>query len=96
MVIDADIRELVPGFLRDKSAEIDDLRSALDPGDLEPARALCHQLKGTAHMYGFVRLSDLAAEAEASAARGDVVALTACLAEVADYLGRVQVRYEEQ
>jgi two-component system sensor histidine kinase/response regulator len=96
VVIDADIRELVPGFLHDKRVAIDDLRSTLDPDNLESARALCHQLKGTAHMYGFVRLSDLVAEAEASVACGDVVALTARLTEVANYLRRVQVRYKEQ
>ncbi len=93
VVVPEELEPLVPRFLEKRHAEIDVLRSAAEQGDLETLRSLGHALKGTAGGYGFDELTDLGAMLETRARAGDRAGASEVVGRIADYLGRIDVRY---
>ncbi len=89
-----DLEDLVPTFLKNRAKELETLRAALAAGDLEQLRQLGHRMKGVGNSYGFENVSTLGKRIEDGAKANDRAGLEACIAEYADYLGRVQVVYE--
>jgi HPt (histidine-containing phosphotransfer) domain-containing protein len=89
-----DLEDLVPTFMKNRTKELDSLRAALAAGDMEQLRQLGHRMKGVGTSYGFDKVSLLGKQIEDAAKTGNSAGLQACLADYADYLGRVQVVYE--
>jgi len=94
VVIDAELEELIPGFLENRDQDVRDLRAALAEGDLETVRRLGHGMKGSGGGYGFDPISTLgrALEEAARDQRPDDAARR--IEELADYLARLEVVYE--
>jgi len=67
---DAELRDLIAGFVAGLPAQVAALRSAADKDDREQLSRLVHQLKGAAGGYGFPSISD-AARALEGALRAD-------------------------
>jgi signal transduction histidine kinase/ActR/RegA family two-component response regulator/HPt (histidine-containing phosphotransfer) domain-containing protein len=65
---DPDMQALVAGFVGRLPLQVQDIRLAMDDGDLERVGRLAHQIKGSAGGYGFMPVS-LDAQALESAAR---------------------------
>lgn len=63
-------------------SEIDDLRSALDSGDLEGLQSAAHRLKSSSGQLGAGRLAVMLAGLEAVARDGDAEAAARILGEV--------------
>ena len=89
-----DLEDLIPVFMKNRSAEVDALRAALAAADFEQLRQLGHRMKGVGNSYGFEKVSDIGKEIEEHSRSGNRAALEASIAEYADYLARVQVVYE--
>ena len=94
VVVAKDLEDLVPTFMKNRGKELDTLRTALAAGDLDQLRQLGHRMKGVGNSYGFEQVSALGKRIEDGARASDRAGLDACIAEYADYLGRVQVVYE--
>jgi CheY-like chemotaxis protein/HPt (histidine-containing phosphotransfer) domain-containing protein len=96
--VEADIADLVEGFL----ARIRQRAAAVAPrsgaGDHTELRRLGHDLKGTGAMYGFSRLSSIGADLEAAVLAENHQATQALHAELVMWLSRVRwrVRREDQ
>ncbi len=58
------ISDLLPEFVEMMGEMLNDLREAIDMKDLEGIKSISHGLKGTAGMYGFMQISELAAYIE--------------------------------
>jgi HPt (histidine-containing phosphotransfer) domain-containing protein len=89
-----DLEDLVPTFMKNRTKELETLRTALTAGDFEQMRQLGHRMKGVGNSYGFEKVSLLGKQIEDQAKTGERDALNACLADYADYLARVQIVYE--
>ncbi|MFA5843942.1 MAG: Hpt domain-containing protein [Coriobacteriia bacterium] len=91
--VDDSIAPLVPRYLARRADDAHAMRDALDSGDLMTARTIGHKMRGSGGGYGFDYLTDLGAEVEAAAVRGDLVTLRECVSALEEYLSHVRVEY---
>lgn len=93
VVVESYLEDLIPGYLDNRRADAVTIESALGEGDLETARSLGHQMKGSGGGYGFDRLTEIGAQIEQAAREGDCARVRQAVAAMRDYLDRVVVRY---
>jgi HPt (histidine-containing phosphotransfer) domain-containing protein len=94
VVVDRDLEDLIPVFLRNRHKEVDSLRVALAASDFEQLRQLGHRMKGVGNSYGFALVSTFGKQIEEGARSGDRASLEARILEYAEYLAKVEVTYE--
>ncbi len=88
--IDADLADLVPGYLANRKADVERVRLGLTQADWSGIGRIAHGLKGSGGGYGFDSISVIGAEMETAARvedRGEVSRLVNLLE---DYLARVR------
>ena len=93
VVIDAEIREIIPYFLETRRKEIEALETALAAGDHTQVREIGHKMKGAGGSYGFDEISRLGLILEEAGDEGDPEKAGDALRELRDYLDRVVVSY---
>ena len=84
--VDAQLAELVPGFLAKRRREQVQLRAAAEAGDWAQLAKAGHRLAGVGGSYGFARISELGAELESGAAARDVSTCVELLDQLGAYL----------
>jgi HPt (histidine-containing phosphotransfer) domain-containing protein len=94
VIVDKDLEDLVPVFMKNRRKEVESLKVALAAADFEQLRQLGHRMKGVGNSYGFERVSELGRMIEDGARSGNRSELDARIAEYQDYLAKVQVQYE--
>ena len=94
VIVQKDLEDLIPVFMRNRHKELDSLRAAVAAADFEQLRQLGHRMKGVGNSYGFAQVSDFGKYVEDGARSGDRSALEASIAGYADYLAKVEVAYE--
>ena len=92
--MDANLAELVPGFLENRRSDLDAIASALARADYENVRILGHNMKGSGAGYGFNRITELGASLEQAAGRCESEQIRARAAELSRYLDGLHVKYE--
>lgn len=93
--IDADLEDLIPGFLENRNADLGTLRSHLENSDFANIKSIGHSLKGVGGGYGFERITEIGAGLEAAALQEDNNKISELLESYADYLARIEIVYEE-
>ena len=91
--IDADLKDLMPGFLDAKAQDLAKLRQRLDNGDYEAVRQISHKLKGAFNMYGFRFLSDACAEVERAAPAPEKARIEEKLAAIERHFENMEIRF---
>jgi len=91
VVVDADMRDTIPEFLRTRTEAIAQMGDALRAGDAARLERLAHKLAGSFALYGFRWASDQARAIEDCSA-GEAGWLGQ-VAELAHHLANVQIRY---
>ena len=91
VTIDEDILELVPGFLNNRREDLKTIRASLAAGDWETVQRLSHSMKGAGGGYGFQRITEIGGAMEAAAKAADSARIEAGLADLENYLDRVEV-----
>ena len=92
VVIDADMEDIVPGFLVNQKKEADKIEQALIAEDFEVVDRIAHNLKGLGAGYGFQGITDIGIKMrEASQQKTELEIL---LAELRGYLNKVKISYE--
>jgi HPt (histidine-containing phosphotransfer) domain-containing protein len=94
VVVQKDLEDLIPVFMKNRHKELDSLRVALAAADFEQLRQLGHRMKGVGNSYGFATVSVIGKQIEDGARSGDRAGLEASIAGYADYLSKVEVAYE--
>jgi len=89
--IDPDLVDLVPGFLENRRADLDNIRVALDRADYKGIHRIGHNLKGDSGALGFDGLGEVGRELERSALAQDDASIRVEVTRLADYLARVEV-----
>ena len=69
--------QLIEGFIQKIPGRVDEIRASIEDidksgADQEEFSSLCHQLKGTLLVYGFMEFADQIAEIEAFSREGDL------------------------
>jgi len=93
VTVDAQIAALVPRFLAHRAADVKIIRAALADADFEAIRVAAHGMKGAGGGYGFPEISRLGAAIEEGARLRDVAAITGLVADLDEYLARIEVKY---
>lgn len=94
VVIDADLEELIPGFLENRRQDVEKLQVAYDASDFESLRSIGHSLKGVGGGYGFMKISELGAVIESTASEQDMDTAKECIRELSRFLQNIEIRYE--
>ena len=92
--VDPDLEDLIPGFLENRSIDREKLAGALVSGDMETIQSIGHNLKGLGGGYGFVEMSEIGADIENAAKSGDADSIRSLIDRLADYLERIEVKFE--
>jgi hypothetical protein len=91
--IDSELEYLIPEYLDGRRKDAASIAEALLRQDFESIRILGHNMKGTGGGYGFDAITIIGGEIQQAAISGDAGTLERLAGELADYLGRVTVRY---
>ncbi len=91
--VDADLIDLIPGYLENRHKDVIAILDALGRGDLECVSTIGHSMKGSGGGYGFHTVSELGAALEEAARESDAAAIKTATARLQDYLARVEVVY---
>jgi len=82
---------LVPNFLENRQKDIKQIDESLEKGDFETIERLGHSMKGSGSIYGFDGISELGKIIEESAKNKDSEEIKKKLAEIKEYLDRVEI-----
>lgn len=88
--VDPDLLDLIPDFLDNRRADARALLEALEVGNLEVTSRVGHSLKGLGGGYGFDEITRLGAHIESASLAGDVAVVRRAIADLHDYLSRVE------
>ncbi|MGQ0695074.1 MAG: Hpt domain-containing protein [Nitrospiraceae bacterium] len=94
VTIDADLEDIVPAFLSNRRKDVQKLRTALAQEDFETIQLLGHRMKGDSGGYGFKTIGEVGAKMELAAAQRDHPAIGQSIAQLEDFLARVNVIYK--
>ena len=92
--ISRDLEDIVPIFLANRSKDLLTLRTAVVTQDFPTIQTLGHRMKGDGGGYGFNQISTIGAVMELAAKRHDHQAIEQHIAELEDFLKRVDVVYQ--
>lgn len=92
--IDADLEDLIPGYLQKRQEDVKTIVDALERGDYETIRILGHTMKGTGGGYGFDAITDIGHALEDAAKTKNTEEIKRQVNELSSYLDRVEVVYE--
>jgi HPt (histidine-containing phosphotransfer) domain-containing protein len=93
---DPEIADLIPKFLDNRQKDIQMIESALEQNDFETIRLLGHSMKGAGGGYGFDGVTEIGKNLEEAAKEEDSNKIRNGIHELAEYLRRVEVIYDEQ
>ena len=94
LTIDADLEDLIPGFLENRSRDIVTLREALGKDDFPAIQSLGHSLKGVGGGYGFDEITNIGMALENAAKSQNREEISVLITNYADYLDRIEITYE--
>ncbi|MCM2321849.1 MAG: response regulator [Oligoflexia bacterium] len=83
------VRPRLAAYVKNRISDLAVLRDALTAKDFARLMTIGHNTAGTAGIYGMTELTDLAAQLEQSAKRGDITAVAALIERMEGYLTRV-------
>lgn len=91
--IDADLRDLVPGYLENRLNDISAFRDYLAKDDYYSLRRLAHRMKGSGGGYGFDEITAIGAAMEQAAMQESQEEIQRQIKLLEDFLDRVDVQY---
>ena len=87
------LQDLLPALLNELTDARANMQQAVENGDFGDLRRLAHGYKGAAGNYELSTLARILLGLEQAALGADALAAAACLAEIDDYLRRLEVEY---
>ena len=91
--IDPDLQNLIPGFLQNRSLDVEKLQLALEDNDIKNLGAIGHSIKGVGGGYGFDLMSEIGANIETAANENNIDAVRENINRLDDYLKCIEVKY---
>ncbi len=94
VTVDADLEALIPGFLSNREADLQTLKTAHEQQCFEIIKGIGHNLKGLGGGYGFHGLSDIGEVIEQAAKDRDLEMIATHIKALSRYLESVEITYE--
>jgi HPt (histidine-containing phosphotransfer) domain-containing protein len=91
--IDADLEDLIPGYMKNRHKDIQQMRAHIDTGNFDAIRRIGHSMKGSGGGYGFDRITEIGANLEDAALENDIEAITLAIKSLSEYIEQVEVVY---
>ena len=88
------LREILPGYIERKRADVDALARAIEAEDYEAATVIGHRMKGTGSGYGLDELTRLGGDIERAGTARDAGRLEQLRTSLAYFLENVKVVYD--
>lgn len=88
--VQTEVRALLPKFVANRRNDAMAIRAALLRGDYALVRTLGHNMHGTGQSYGLPRVSEIGAELELLAQRGDAAGVERCVEALEQTLTRIE------
>jgi CheY-like chemotaxis protein len=95
VIIDDDLRDLIPGYIEKRHSEINELRVALKDDNFSLLRGIGHKLRGSAGSYGFSELSLIGKTIEENALIQNKGVIIQSIYQYEQFLKRVNVTYKK-
>jgi HPt (histidine-containing phosphotransfer) domain-containing protein len=92
--VDADLEDLIPGYLQNRRQDVDPILEAVDKQDFETIRVLGHTMKGTGGGYGFDAITEIGRDLETAAKEANVPTIRQKAAALLAYLQAVEVVFQ--
>ncbi len=93
VTIDADLKELIPGFLQARHDDVAVIGASLEKGDWNAMYIAGHSMKGSGGGYGFDEITAIGAAIETAAKAKDAAGVKHGVARLSDYLQRIDITY---
>jgi HPt (histidine-containing phosphotransfer) domain-containing protein len=94
VIVDEDLRDLIPGYLENRLKDITVIQDSLAQGDYEAIRSLGHKMKGSGGGYGFDKITDIGRTIEEAAKIGRREEIVRQTESLIAYLERLEVVYQ--
>ncbi len=91
--IDADLKELIPGYLSNIADTINKIKSAVTEDNMELCRFSGHNLKGSGASYGLDFISQAGQQIELLAQKKDGAGICSCLDHLENWLADIEISY---
>ncbi len=95
VVCDADLEDLIPGYLEDRKVECQSVRNLAVDGEFGKVRTIAHGMKGSGGSYGFSRISEIGRDMEIASSEGNLDDILKQVDALDAYLQAVEVSYDE-
>lgn len=95
VVCDADLEDLIPGYLEDRKVECQSIKNLAVNGEFGMVRTTAHGMKGSGGSYGFPKISEIGRDMEIAAGKGNLDDILKQIDALDAYLQAVEVRYGE-
>ena len=92
--IDKDLEEIIPMFVDNRHKDIQEIRTHLENNDLTAIEVIAHKLAGNAGSYGFMDLSKIGADMEASCKTNDLDSIKAQFENYKNFMDNLVVEFE--
>jgi HPt (histidine-containing phosphotransfer) domain-containing protein len=92
--VDADLQELVPGYLKSREKDLLMYQQALEEGDFDSIALLGHSMKGSGGGYGFNDLSQIGRAIEKAAKSRDKKSVRKSIIDLTAYLKKLEIVYD--
>ena len=94
LIIDADYRDLVPGYIERRRAELETIEERLGKKDFTYLKRLSHDWHGTGESYGIPFISRIGEQMNRAVNAGETEEVLALTEQLRTYLDTVDIRYE--
>jgi len=92
--VDPEIADLVPGFLKNREKDIEQMESYLAAKNFEEIERLGHSMKGSGAGYGFDGISEIGKSIEIAGKEQSIENIKKGIENLKDYLRRVEIAEE--
>lgn len=87
------LESLIPGYIKNRRADIINIRQLVQDNEFDEAQRLAHSMKGSGGGYGFQKISELGAAMEIAAGTLDGNKILSGIDELEKYLDTVRIEY---
>ncbi len=92
--VDADLHELIPGYLENREKDLLMYQQALEKDDFDSIALLGHSMKGSGGGYGFNDLSQIGRAIEKAAKSRDKESVRKSIIDLTAYLKKLEIVYD--
>lgn len=94
VTVSADLKPLIPKFLKSRKLDIDKLISSIERKDVGTIAGLAHKIKGNAGSFGFDEFGRLAQSLEREAKGENFSKMQELITKMKDYLDNSKIIFE--